>query len=635
MTSRSTPTALTDMKRALVFLLALIACTAQAAHVSLDVQFTNRTVTGDAFTRNSTTVRYTNAPLNSTTWIVTNSPANSATGLWRHLGANMPQWYVRMTSPTNVNIQGTDAQFSITGTYALITTNSVTQTNGVIPVLNGDYNSPLKHTAATNQTNIANELAMLTKLRAADAVREMANSNNIYRRPYVTEGTVSNSTILAAPSITGTTITGTTVYASGGQSTGMSVSNAPWITGDSNRFGTVVIAGSLTASNASFPGTGALSQQIGAGADASGSQAIVFGVGAAGTNQNVVAVGPSTIAGGVLATVIGGDSQGLSNRNTLYGPNNTGSADYAFVFGIESSGLHRYSGAIGYQVETTDTNQLRLMRDVDRVSIPGELQADGTAKFASIVRSHQSGPWTFTEGAYTSLTGGSNNVVQASTNAGTRLSGHVSACNVNSLRTGDGLPMSGRRHWIFNGGSFEITLIDRLADGFETLATNKMALPGGYNITLPPNGAAELKYNSAGAYWEVLSPMPNTNLVVKTTGDFSGANTTNVVSFTGQQMQRMTNALSTNTVFIVSNVIAGASVELFLTGANGGVIASNYTFKVVTNAMTAGQRITWQTNGVALTNGVYDYAVPSNSFARVILTAPFTTNIFARYEVGP
>lgn len=260
----------------------------------------------------------------------------------------------------------------------------------------------------------------------------------------------------------------------------------------------------------------------------------------------------------------------------------------------------------------------------------------GKAIATNLVCTGQSGPWAFDEGAYSSLTGGgSNNVVQLSTNAWTRLSGNVGAANINSLRTGDGLPMSGpngtggRRVGIVNGSTSALTLIDQASDGFETLATNRMDM-GGVNVTLGPRERAEFVYNSSSTLWELLYPKPPTNLVVSTTADFSGANTTNVFDFTSAQFRRMTNALTTNTTIIVSNLVAGARLEIFLIGANGGTIASNYTFKVRTNNLPSAIAIHWVTS----TNGRYDVAVSSNKFGRITLTAPFTTNIFARYEEG-
>jgi hypothetical protein len=588
----------TTMRTPIILLLSLLSVSSiRAAHVTIDVMFTNRTVVGDTFTRNSVTVRWTNAPLNSTTWITTNSVRGSATSLWNHLGANMGggRWRVSMTSPTNVLISGTDAQFDLgASTYAVLTTNNYVQTNGVIVTLNGDPSSPLKYHAATNQTNIANELAMLQKLRASDAIQMAANSNNFYKVPRVSGGSSTNEFITNSPSIQTTNLTTARLTATSGEINGVNATNVPVLT---------AISGFLRGMYLDEP-------QL--------TNAVAW---------NNIYIG-STNTGTPTIWAI---QQPADNLLYLYSDDALGA-----VLSIDRR--------TGDTITTLNANGTGLTTNfgtfyADSIYTPTLVGTNTTissltAGAVSAARYSQSGPWTFTEGAYTGMTGGSNNVSQASTNAWTRLSGHVSACNLNSMRTADGLPMSGRRHGIVNAGSFDITLIDTLSDGFETLNTNEMDL-GGINITLAPKARAEFQYNASSARWEILYPQPPTNLIVKSTGDFAGTDTTNIIAFNAQQIRRMTNAMTTNHTFIISNVLAGSSVEIYLTGANGGVIASNYTFTLRTNLLPTASRITWRTNGVALTNGTYDYAVPSNSYARVILTAPFATNVFAAYEVGP
>lgn len=499
------------------------------------------------------------------------------------------------------------------------------------------FNPPMTNMSVFGGTNRPNDF-----LGTNGGLRNMWSSNMLATNLTGTSldftnfsGMDTNRIITNSPRGNFTHLIATQLYSFGGEANGMNVTNAPWIHSFSNRFDTVVVFSALVATNAHFPGTGVDSQKIGAGSVASGDYSVALGFDAQATTNQATAVGQGALALGVATTAYGQEAIAYTNSASAFGAAAQAVRYVSTALGAGAIANHAESTALGRSALTTTNNQVRIGTASDAASIPGELQADGTTKIVNAVRYTQTGPWSFSEGTYTSMTGGSNNVVQASTNAGTRISGHVSACNMNSLRTGDGMPMAGRRHWVFNAGSSDITLIDRLADGFETQATNRMALPGGLNITLPPNGGLELKYNANGPYWETVSAVANTNVNVSTTGDFSGANTTNVIAFNDKQMQRMTNAMTTNTTFNVSNLVAGSKVEIYVIGANGGVIASNYTFKITTNSLPTASRITWQTNGVALTNGTYDYAVPSNSFAVIKLTAPFATNVFAEFKVGP
>jgi hypothetical protein len=337
-----------------------------------------------------------------------------------------------------------------------------------------------------------------------------------------------------------------------------------------------------------------------------------------------------------------------------------------------------HTGAItGATVTATSVADLTGAIIRSSTAITGALAAITTANLgdtilSNVVRSSQSGPWSFSVGTYSTLTGGgSNNIVQLATNAWTLLSGNVSACNLNSLRFADGLPAGGRRAGIINASLFDQTLIDSANDGFETLATNRMLLGNSANLVIPPGGAAEFIYDTAASRWRAISPtaVPSTatNLTLYTNGvavgngvfnvvlghgalllatnltgtnhlylgrrteDFAGSSTTNQLDFNSAQVRRMTNAMTTNHVWQLTNIVAGLDQEIYLTGANGGVIASNYTFRLNTNGLTTATKITWLTT----TNGTYDLAVSSNKWGRLTLTAPFTTNIFAKYEEGP
>lgn len=114
---------------------------------------------------------------------------------------------------------------------------------------------------------------------------------------------------------------------------------------------------------------------------------------------------------------------------------------------------------------------------------------------------------------------------------------------------------------------------------------------------------------------------------------FSGANTTNLVNFSGPATRlTMTNGMTTNTTLLASNIVEGRALELYFIGANGGVIASNYTVTLRTNNLTTATHITWLTT----TNGSYDFAVSSNKYGVLkLMPAWFGTNIVAEWREGP
>jgi hypothetical protein len=229
---------------------------------------------------------------------------------------------------------------------------------------------------------------------------------------------------------------------------------------------------------------------------------------------------------------------------------------------------------------------------LSNINLSANNAAVGKTLVTNATRYGQSGPWAFDEGTYATLTGGgSNNNVQLSTNAWTRLSGQSSACNVNSLQTGDGLPMAGplgsggRRAGVVNGGSSALTFVGE--SGFATQATNRMTLLE--NFTLQPNGRAEFIYNSSATRWEVITPQPASNAVVAAFGQLISNTDTNTMT-TGGTFYRWTNAAT----FTITNLVASSSgtnlvptvpgwyeVQIELYGAlgnNAGQVATNMVF---------------------------------------------------------
>lgn len=485
-------------------ILFLFATAARPAFVTIGVTFTNRTQIGDTFTRNSVTVRYTNSPLNSTSWIVTNNPAVSATNLWSHLGANMGggRWIVSMTSPTNLTIKGDNAQFSISGTYAILTTNSVTPTNGVALTLNGDYTDPLKYHAETNKTNFASEILVLLKKKTTAELRAYYLSNELYLATRRSGGSDTNVFVTNSPSIQATNVATAKLTATSGELNGVDITNAATVTatlsyltdaivsnglevdGEASLLGAVSIGGALVVDNtAQFVDSLMITDSDGINS---------FTLSATDTNEFAL----TSSAHGVA----------------IYVSNN--------VFGLRPM-AHLTNGFVSY----------------------------GTERLANIVRSRISGPIRTDEGAYSSLTGFSNNVVQLATNPVTRLSGATGNYNINSLRFADGIEAANRWAEIINDTAYTATIIDSALDGFETQATNRIRC-GGVNLTLAAGASAKLKYSTSYSRWELMYPSPlaqftisgTTNQVYFGSSNSVPANTATVRKWVSVQITGETNA---------------------------------------------------------------------------------------------
>ena len=104
----------------------------------------------------------------------------------------------------------------------------------------------------------------------------------------------------------------------------------------------------------------------------------------------------------------------------------------------------------------------------------------------------------------------------------------------------------------------------------------------------------------------------------------SGANT-NQVDLTLATHKGFTNALTTNIVCQLTNITQGASCVLSIYGADGTVIASNYTVKVTA---ASGTTLYWLTT----TNGNLDFIVTSNKAGLLSLFADRSTNVFAAWR---
>lgn len=283
------------------------------------------------------------------------------------------------------------------------------------------------------------------------------------------------------------------------------------------------------------------------------------------------------------------------------------------------------------------------------------------------------GPLALMHTNYTGMVTASNNAAQLGSTFWTYLSGHSAASGLIGLRTGDGLPETNRLVGIVNSGSAALTLYSE-APGMEI--TNRFTLDLGQPLVLQPGARMMFIRDGVAQRWQPVIPtaqnstatnvlfavdgaaqtpaIPNflssqtigvlatnrggiggtndifltqTNRTTDITFTGSGLNT-NVLNWQSALVYRMTAPLTTNGTLIISNPIPGQGLEIFLSGAAGSVIASNYTITVRTNGSPTATRLTW----LSATNGSFDIAVRSNKFGVLKLKPFFETNIVAEYK---
>jgi hypothetical protein len=363
--------------------------------------------------------------------------------------------------------------------------------NDFLATNGGQYNTWASNLLVTNLTgtslNLSNVSSYNTNGIITNAVR--GNFGSLVATSSIAlAGIHSNITLTNIP-----WINGNNGGLTGGPLWNVQITNAPFavVTGlqvYGSAFITNLIGHTFTVTNFAAPGSGVNSLQVGSGADAGGLRAIALGVNAISTNQDDVLIGfdaqdsgagtTANIGIGLSVRVGGGSSTAVGAESSA-----TASGSSSFGGGAVVSITHTSSTALGVLAATTLKNQVRIGTATEHVSIPGRLES-AFALSANNVSNYQSGIWGFKIGDYSSMVGGSNNVVALATNRWTRLSGHVAAANVNSLSGST----PEREAGIINSGAFELSLIDE--SGFETTATNRLALPNDLTVILPPGGSA-------------------------------------------------------------------------------------------------------------------------------------------------
>lgn len=530
------------MKKLFAALLIVAGLGANAAsYITVTNTFTNRTVVGDSFTVNGTTVRFTNAPLNNTAWLPTNSAAASATNVQRWFGRTQPALYARLVNATNTAISGTDLIYTISGGFGYLTTNTAGTTNQYVveyPWQNlptakktnqadaliegiGTYGHtnafPANSQALTNFVGITNAQTLTRKTLTTPTitgptVSAMTNWGGILsnmtqiqvtnldaQAAQISGGSISNVYILNALDMQGiiTALTNGTLH-------GTSVTNAPMLHGTNlTAFGgylSNIIAHTLTVTNFSSPGSAAGSLQIGEAATAVSDYAIAIGDNSTATNESSVALGYAAESKGGYSIAIGAESSALG-----YGAVSLGTASAnawgSIAIGSASIAGHSNSAAIGTGSATTTTNQIVLGTSSEKVTIPGRLE--GATLTNTLIRGTNvwSGGVIYTPAANAALANGFNSGIVLGTNVWLQLSGPSAAYT----NVGFAAEPSGAYHKLSFDNPVSVLAIEDNS-GLDATAANRIRTGTGAALVLTNNPAwLEVIYDGGVSRWRVIS----------------------------------------------------------------------------------------------------------------------------------
>jgi hypothetical protein len=534
------------MKKLLTLILSVASFAASAAsYVTVTNSFTNRTVSGDNFTAAGVTVRFTNTPLNSQTWIVTNSAKASATNLWRFLGRTQPALYVRMANETNVVISGNDLQFSISGGYSVLTTNSSLATNQTAVTIPWTVLTPANQTnqadellrglsgysysntfaadshALTNFVGKTNAATLTRKTLTAPVLNTPTNFGGIYSNAMAVDvtnlyaqaaqiggGSVSNVYVLNAAAMSGIL----TALTNGGLF-GATVTNAPWLNATNAKMATVridtlVVWNGLTVTNLNSPGTGADSQAVGASSVASGQYAVAYGAFSSANDDNTVAIGSGSLADFAESVAVGYNSLAQGHRTVSLGAGSEADGTNSTAIGYASVATHNYSTAIGYSATTTTTNQVRLGTAAETVSVPGILSVEsGISNSVTTGTNKFNARLDFTSRAVSSLVNGANSGIVLGSNVFVKLSGGSTVCALSGFQAAQ----DGTFHILhITGGITNVIVNEVNSTDYATDATaaNRIVTGTGTNF-YSTNSPLVLPviYDAAASRWKIVSFM--------------------------------------------------------------------------------------------------------------------------------
>jgi hypothetical protein len=504
------------MRTLFLTLLCLCASLAQAAnYVTVTNTFTNRTVVGDSFTRSSTTVIFTNAPINNQAWIVTNSAQASATNLWRFLGRTAPSLYVRMADETNVVISGTDLQFSISGGFGYLTTNSANTTNQWFASL------PFDVLTAANKTNQADAiLDGLLKYPRTNAFPQNAqamtnfvsrtNAQEVLNKKIgdslLTNSTVDFSVLTNIPRANIGVLIGTNFYAFSGTISNVDLINVLSLSGTA----TALTNGTLYGTSATNGPWGSFTNLVALKSFAATNAILdqpIF-TNAVGTHQGPVFI--SDVGTGVVVTMTNGPTADTPN---LYFNSGSLSGTDLITFAHDNTLAWYIAGTTNlFTVTGTAGNVITLNASQGSIAVgssafytdvPGRLESASGFIRVIVHSNHFAGSFSLQGGTVSTLVNGNNAGIILSTNPVVELSGATTIAQIAGFaasRDGDTrlLRFTGAiTNWIVNEANSVFS-----TDG---TAANRIVTGTGGDITQTNQPAwLKVRYRGTSSRWEVL-----------------------------------------------------------------------------------------------------------------------------------
>jgi hypothetical protein len=490
-----------------IFCFCFLCCfvgSALADRISATIAVTNAPTTNGMqiviTTSGASTRTWTSVVATASSQIATNATAaGSATNLFTQLVNYPPARAIpRMTSATNIVLDADNGvnltvSFSVPAGPGYASVTYSTQTVGTA------YSVRVPNTveAATMRTNVATGIVDWANLDAAtNQLKQSA--------PAMAQllGTTNNQTITGNKTFKGTNALG---YISAGtngvlQSTALvnpGITNATSISGNldlmtNGTLRTPIAIDPILTNGVNYglpfrsPGSGADSEQFGTSSSAPGDGAL--------------ALGYTATASGTLSMSFGYSSQGLGEGSIAIGPGSYANGTNATALGYAASAsTFNYATALGYLATATASNQIRLGRSSDYISIPGSLTVNGritNAAFAGTNTFPAGSDIAFGRYAITSLGNGPNSIVLG-TNVFCEISGNTAAASVVGMSAAPN--RDGAVRLVLYQQTYTMTFANE--SGLEATAANRIRTLVGADVSSAGACVARFIYSSAVSRW--------------------------------------------------------------------------------------------------------------------------------------
>lgn len=468
------------MKRLLLILVCLAAAVSSWAAttnvITATIVITNTigVTNGATITVNSDTRTWTNNVVLPVSQILTNSYAGhpiggAASNLFNHVANSAFVGVTLQRSGTNgIALRGAvngNMVVSVSAGYASITLT----TNTLSPVVT--VRVPYTAESAQQQTNIASGIVAM--LSASPNTNAVAQSSTAFTNSLV--GTTNTQLITGIKVNTGSNWF-SSFFAANPQTTNLV-----------NRGNAIVSRG-----------TGSLSEQFGAGANAAGGSSTALGGDAVASGPFSTALGNSAVASSDSSIAIGYASSAIDTNSISIGNGSGATKSNSIAIGVGAAATHTNSTAIGYAAATSRNNQTVLGSGGVEVLIGGGLTVAG-----SITNIHAAGTNIFPAGsdvsfgryANSSLANGNNAAVLVGTNIFIQVSGPSGAFTINGIAGG----RDGKWLILLNRTGQNMTIAND--SGVDPSAANRIYTLTGGDVSTTGDGCATLIYNATDSRW--------------------------------------------------------------------------------------------------------------------------------------